>query len=147
MMLLLKCSKSSALLFFPQLDNLVKMAIVSSATIKGIIWSYRAHYKTHQEPYNIRSMYKHTIPLYMNRVKGRISELSSINKARRFKTVEFNVLTLLDWWWPASSSGEVAALWVELRSPTALSAFPLSLPFCLPSSPGCKKPASLKPLT
>lgn len=91
MMLLLKCSKSSALLFFPQLDNLVKMAIVSSATIKGIIWSYCAHYKTHQEPYNIRSMYKHTIPLYGNRVKGRISELSSINKARRFKTVEFNV--------------------------------------------------------
>lgn len=91
MMLLLKCSKSSALLFFPQPDNLVKMAIVSSATIKGIIWPYCAHYKTHQEPYNIRSMYKHTIPLYVNRVKGRIFELSFINKARRFKTVEFNV--------------------------------------------------------
>lgn len=89
-------------------------------------------------------MYKQTIPLYMNRVKERISELSSINKVRRFKTVEFKV--------PDSAGLVVASLPVVRllccgwsSAAPVLSVFQPFLSLSLSSSPGCKKPAFKTP--
>lgn len=128
MKLLLKCSKSPALLFFSQLDTLVKMAMASSATTEGIIWPYCVHYKTHQELYNIGSMYKQTTPCAWIGYRGGYLNFHLLIRRGDLRLSNSMSLTPLDWWWPASSSvGEVAGLWVELCSPTALSAFPLSL--------------------